>query len=181
MEPLPSAPIHKLQRKALVRRAASPQEGDELRALVQSFVRSFGFLATNRTPCGKPLSVSHAHALMILLECSRVPVRPTQRQLGTELGIDKSNVARLCARMENAGHIIQQRCEQDGRARRVSLTDKGARVAANVEASSRARFTSVLSAIAPHARAGVLSALEALNDAVRELAPREDAAEKDSR
>jgi DNA-binding MarR family transcriptional regulator len=174
--PLVESPAHertdRRNAEARARRAASPEEGDELRTLVQRFIRAFGLLSSDRTPCGKPLSVSHAQALMILLEHRRDRLKPTQQQLGKELGIDKSNVARLCARMQKAGHITQERCLEDGRARRLSLTDTGARVATNVEKSSRQRFASVLSAIPPHARAGVLSALEALNDAVRESSPR---------
>src|SRR4051812_48217696 len=76
---------------------------DELRRSIQTFVRSFGLLAANETPCGKPLATSHAHALMFLFECAREDRLPTQQELGRALGIDKSNVARLCRRMENAG------------------------------------------------------------------------------
>jgi len=151
-------------------RAAHPEEGIELRSLVQSFIRGFGLLSTNRTPFGQRLSISHAHALLVLLDCSRKRTSPTQQQLGRVLGIDKSNVARLCRRMENAGHVRQKQCADDGRARLLSITDKGVRMAVQLEEASQQHFTAVMSAIAPHARAGVLSAIDALNSAIRQVA-----------
>ena len=119
---------------------ASDLEGADLRRLIQTFIRSAGLLAGDQTPCGHPVAVSHAHALMVLLETARKGKRVTQRELGQALGIDKSNVTRLCRRMESAGHLVQSRSADDGRARLLSLTTRGTRVAKNVERSSRDRF-----------------------------------------
>jgi DNA-binding MarR family transcriptional regulator len=153
--------------QSLHSRAATVEDGRELRAGVQSFVRGLGLLSSDTTPCGERLSISHAHALLILLECSQRGDKPTQHDLGQTLGIDKSNVARLCARMEAAGHAAQERCREDGRARRLTPTQKGLQLAAHLEESSRKLFIAVMTVIPPHARAGVLSALEALDAAVR--------------
>lgn len=139
---------------------------DELRRSVQTFVRSFGLLAASETPCGQPIATSHAHALMFLRECACEDARPTQQELGRALGIDKSNVARLCRRMEAAGHLKQDRCEEDGRARLLRLTARGARLAEQVEEASRARFAGVMRAIPADARSALLTSLRALNDAV---------------
>jgi DNA-binding MarR family transcriptional regulator len=147
--------------------AATDDDGKELRAGVQSFVRGLGLLSGDTTPCGERLSISHAQALLVLLECSRRGDKPTQHDLGKTLGIDKSNVARLCARMETVGHATQERCREDGRARRLTPTQKGLQLAARLEESSRKLFTEVMTVIPPHARGGVLSALEALDAAVR--------------
>lgn len=157
-------------------RAATDDDGKELRKAVQAFVRGLGLLSSDRTPwCGR-LSISHAHALLILLECSQRGYKPTQHDLGITLGIDKSNVTRLCARMEEARLVTQERCREDGRARRLTPTQKGLRLATTVEQSSRQLFVAVMSAIPTHARAGVLSAIEALDAAVRGVlkAHRED-------
>jgi len=145
--------------------------GDDLRRLVQSFVRSFGLLARDQTPCGQPLATSHAHALMVLLEWTRQNQQTTQRDLGRALGIDKSNVARLCQRMVEAGHLVQGRCADDGRARLLSLTKVGERVARRVESSSRDRFQRLMAAIPATSRAGVLASLAALNQALAAEAP----------
>jgi len=111
------------------------------------------------------------------MECSQRGYKPTQHDLGKTLGIDKSNVARLCARMETDRLITQERCREDGRARRLAPTEKGLQLATRVEESSRKMFVAVMTVIPPHARPGVLSALEALGAAVREVMQgyREDA------
>jgi DNA-binding MarR family transcriptional regulator len=140
--------------------------GDDLRRLIQAFIRSIGLLSADQTPCGQPLSVSHAHALMVLLEAAREGEYLSQRELAQALGIDKSNVTRLCRRMEGAGHIVQRRSADDGRARLLSLTPAGNRLATNVERSSRERFEKLMTAIPPTARANVLSSLACLNRAL---------------
>jgi DNA-binding MarR family transcriptional regulator len=103
---------------------------------------------------------------MVLLEAAREGNRLTQRELGQALGIDKSNVARLCRRMESAGHVVQSRSADDGRARLLSLTAVGKRLATNVERSSRDRFQRLMSAIPRESRAGVISSLACLNQAL---------------
>jgi DNA-binding MarR family transcriptional regulator len=94
----------------------------------------------------------------------------SQRELGVELCIDKSNVARLSARMVEAGHIDRRPSEKDGRSRLLSLTGKGARLAREVDAASGARFGSLLSELEPTSRARVLESLRRLVRALDELA-----------
>src|SRR5436309_2282258 len=113
-------------------RRTNAANADELRRLMQRLFRRFGALATSSTPCGKPLSIAHAHGLLVLLASGET----TQQALGAELCIDKSNVARLCAKMVEAGHVIQRQSEQDGRSRIVSLTARGERLAREVDAAS---------------------------------------------
>jgi DNA-binding MarR family transcriptional regulator len=137
-----------------------------LRAQVQLFVRRFGLLDDSRTPCGKPLPVSHAHALSVLLERELRSERTHHKDLAAALGLDKSNVARLCARMEDAGHVTQQRSAEDGRAREVALTARGLKLAREVDTASRQRFELVLGAVPAGERRRVLQALQVLNKAV---------------
>jgi DNA-binding MarR family transcriptional regulator len=154
--------------------ASAPDEsGANLRHLIQTFIRSIGLLAGDQTPCGQPLAVSHAHALMVLLEFSRDDRSATQRELAQGLGIDKSSVVRLCRKMESAGHVIQGRSADDARARLLSLTPRGERLARNVERSSRNRFDVLMSAIPRGARTTLLSSLACLNQALASVgAPR---------
>ncbi|MBX3213622.1 MAG: winged helix-turn-helix transcriptional regulator [Labilithrix sp.] len=133
-------------------------QSDELRRLMQRLFRRFGTLAAEATPCGKPLPMAYAHALMVLLGRGDA----SQQELGRELGIDKSNVARLCARMVEAGHVSQRPDEEDGRSRRVSLTTRGERLAREVDESSRARFGALLVALPSTSREPVLDALRQL-------------------
>lgn len=149
------------------RGAAATDAAQQLRAVIQQFVRSFGLLAGDQTPCGQPLAPSHAHALMLLAALAPVGARMTQQTLGSELGIDKSSAARLCAKMEGLGHIDQERSDADGRARLVGLTAKGRRVAERIEAASLGRFQEVLEAMpSVSVRKSVIAALRALNEAV---------------
>ena len=136
----------------------------KMRQLMQQLFRRFGALASDATPCGQPLSMAHAHALMVLAARGEL----SQQELGAELGIDKSNVARLCARMVDAGQASQARSEHDGRSRLVRLTKKGERLAAEVEQASSARFGELLDALPAAKHAQVLDALECL---VAALAP----------
>jgi DNA-binding MarR family transcriptional regulator len=135
--------------------------------MMQRLFRRFGALATDSTPCGKPLSMAHAHSLMILMARGEL----SQQELGAELCIDKSNVARLCAKMVEAGHVTQRACEHDGRSRRVSLTPRGARLAREVDASSRARFSALLAAIPERRHGHVVDALQLVVDALDVLPP----------
>jgi len=145
--------------------ARSNRQAEELRRLMQHLFRRFGALAAEATPCGMPLSMPHAHALMVLL----VQRDLSQQELGRELCIDKSNVARLCARMVEAGHVTQRQSEQDGRSRRVVLTARGKRMAQQVEASSGARFRTLLGGVQPALRPLILESLRHLVAAVDAL------------
>jgi DNA-binding MarR family transcriptional regulator len=147
----------------------SRRPGDTLRSSIQRFVRTFGLLNGDQTPCGVALSPSHAHALMALLDGERRGESSTQQDLVKILGVDKSNVTRLCARMIQAGHLTQQPSPDDGRAWLVSLTVKGRRLAERVEDASRTRFDRVLAALPSEAaRATVLRSLDLLNQALLE-------------
>jgi DNA-binding MarR family transcriptional regulator len=150
--------------------ASAPDDAAALRAAVQKLIRSIGLLAENRTPCGEPLPVSYAHALMVLLEAQHAKEHPRQQDLGRVLGINKSNIARLCEKMERAGHLKQKRCTGDGRARLLTLTERGARVAAAVESKSRAHFQELLVAIPDESRSSILYALAVLTDAMAQNA-----------
>jgi DNA-binding MarR family transcriptional regulator len=140
---------------------------DDLRTSIQRFVRSFGLLTADQTPCGVALSPSHAHALMVLKEREQQGAASTQQDLVRLLGIDKSNVARLCAKMAERGDVLQVDSATDGRAWSLALTTKGRQLALRVEAASRLRFERMLSAMpSDAARGDVLRALAVLNDAV---------------
>ena len=136
----------------------------QLRSRIQSFLRVFGALEEHETPCGEPLSVSHAHALMILRDTDS-GIRISD--LGAELRVDKSNVSRLCVRMEEEEHVERRPCPEDGRAKRLHLTEEGAKLAERVEASSLRRFRRILDALPDARRDDLLLAFDALNTVLR--------------
>ena len=148
-------------------------DASALRARVQGFVRSFGLLDDAETPCGQPLQASHAHALMLLLD-QKDPSEPLRhKDLALALGLDKSSVVRLCRRMEQVGHVLQEPAKDDRRAREVRLTAKGKRLAHTVEAASLSHFERVLTAVPRAERVRVIAALEVLNTAMDGLRSRE--------
>jgi DNA-binding MarR family transcriptional regulator len=149
--------------------------GDVLRTSIQRFVRSFGLLSATQTPCGVPLALSHAHALMALLDRERRGESSTQQDLVRVLSVDKSNVARLCGKLLEAGQIAQAPSPDDGRAWSVSLTAKGRRLAERVEEASRSRFDRLLAAVPSAERRAVIRSLDLLNDAIAETRKLEEA------
>jgi DNA-binding MarR family transcriptional regulator len=156
---------------------SEPEHDDEverLRSLVQAFVRDFGLLAASETPCGHPIPVSYAHALMFLLERQREKAGVSQADLAGALGIDKSNVARLSSRMEDAGHVTQTRTPEDGRSRLLALTAAGVSLARQMERGSRARFRRILAEVQPRRRSTLLDSLASLNAAVAAIRASKD-------
>lgn len=142
----------------------------DLRAAVQELTRRFGLLAESSTPCGHPLATSHAHALMLLREAG--PAGLPQGELGRQLGIDKSNASRLVRQLAAGGRVtVRSAPDQDARVKRVRLTAKGARLAADVEQSSRRRFAAVWDAIPPKQRRAVLDGLAQLTRAMERNEP----------
>lgn len=137
-----------------------------LKSLVQSFTRSFGLLITKQTPCGLPISPSHAHCVMVLLERERAGIETSQSELAAKLGIDKSNIARLCGKLQEEGHAKQSVSPSDGRGRLVSLTAKGRRMAERLETASDERFRTILDAVPLARRAPIFASLETLIEAV---------------
>lgn len=149
--------------------ASRPDDVARLKSRVQEFARNFGLLMEKQTPCGFPLSTSHAHCLMLLLEREQQGLATSQTEMGGRLTIDKSNIARLCSKLEKAGHATQQRDPDDGRGRLVELTAKGRRMAERLEEASDQRFARVLAAVPSAQRAQLLISLSVLIEAVRVL------------
>jgi len=142
------------------------RDTDAFRALVQEFVRGFGLLDDSQTPCGQPLRTSHAHALMILLRAEG-DAGLHQAVLARQLGIDKSNTSRLVQQLARKGHVVITTAPaEDARIKRVRLTAKGARVAADVDRASRRRFADLLGHIDRAHHRSVFEGLEQLTRAL---------------
>jgi len=132
---------------------------DQLIALI----RAFGLHRPDQTPCGKPVAVAEAHALMELAQ--GVPL--SQNDLAARLQLEKSTVSRLVGILESRGWIARARSAQDGRARELRLTDTGEQMAAGLAEARRAKFARVFDAIPEAERATVLESLQILVEAMR--------------
>jgi DNA-binding MarR family transcriptional regulator len=133
----------------------------ELMESVVSFVRSFGLHKPEQTPCGQPVPVAEAHALMDLAAFG--PMR--QGELASRLQLEKSTVSRLVRQMEADGRI-QRRCDrQDGRAILIRLTRQGRETAARIAQARQEKFARILSAIPEDKRSTVVKAISILEGA----------------
>lgn len=127
-----------------------------------ALVRAFGLHQGDRTPCGKPVSVAEAHAL---LELSRhAPL--VQRDLAAWLRLEKSTVSRLVAQLEQRGWLRRERGEMDKREMLLSLTANGRQIAEELAEARRARFDRLLAAIPEARRESVTAALATLVEAI---------------
>lgn len=134
------------------------RDEERLRQAVQRFVRGFGLLS-DITPSGDPLPSAEAHLLQILYE-NREP--PTQGQLATLLGVDKSTLTRLLQRLAAQRRVTRYADISDGRVRRVALTQPGRQLAHELVAASRRRFAMLLETVPEARRPPVIDALEQL-------------------
>ena len=123
---------------------AQPEEGvaepaRQLRDATRRLMLAHGALNDGERPCGTPLPTPHAWALLELLQNGPMTVT----LLASRLRIDRTNVSRLCSRMESLGEL-ERALHQDKRARLVRLTESGERVGRAVDTSSAAHFQRVL-------------------------------------
>lgn len=135
-----------------------------LREQIQNFVRAFGLLKS-QTPCGKPVSISAAHALMFLRSRGKDHLT-SQADLLKALNLDKSNVTRLCMSLEKDGFILQRQPENDRRVRQISLTKKGERMADSLLAASQRRFSEILHQIPKSRHSQIFKCLGLLTNAI---------------
>lgn len=139
-------------------------DAEALRTLIHAFIRRFGLLDQSRTPCGMPLATSDAHALM---ELQRAP-GIEQVELASRLGLSKSAVSRMLARLEERGLVRRERCREDARAHDLHLSAQGERLATRVNETSLVRFGVLLSRLPVGTSAPLLECLAHLVNAVPE-------------
>jgi DNA-binding MarR family transcriptional regulator len=129
-----------------------------------AFIRAFGLHRPDQTPCGQPVAVAEAHALMELAR--EAPL--SQNDLVVRLQLEKSTVSRLVSQLEQRGWIERQRNAVDGRVLDLRLTETGRRIAGDLAAARQAKFARLLETIPEEKRAFVLDALQTLVEALRE-------------
>ncbi len=119
-------------------------EARGLRDAVRRLMVAHGVMDEARRPCGAPVSLPQAHALLELLAATE-PL--TVSELADRLPLDRSNVSRLCDRMAEQGELARAPHPRDGRARALVLTQQGQRVARSVDASSAEHFARLAAAL----------------------------------
>lgn len=128
---------------------------------MRHLILAHGALDDVRRPCGAPLPLPHAWALLELLHTGPMTIT----QLTERLDVDRANVSRLCARMEALGELARVAHPDDGRARLLELTKRGQRAARAVDESSAAHFARVAARLGARS-SHVVDALNALAEAL---------------
>ncbi|WP_109593293.1 MarR family winged helix-turn-helix transcriptional regulator [Actinoplanes xinjiangensis] len=141
-----------------------PGEVDAAQEALMRFVREFGLHQPDRTPCGQPLPVSEAHAMVEIARDGRL----RQVDLARRLRLEKSTVSRLVTNLVNRGWIRRETAGDDGRGVLLLLTETGATAAARQADARRDRLTSVLDRIPDTQRGAVVAALHILAEAADE-------------
>lgn len=126
-------------------------------------IRGLGLHRPDWTPCGRPVGVAEAHAL---LELSRGGTM-SQNELAAWLHLEKSTVSRLAGLLEGRGWVERRRAPRDGRAVELRLTAAGREAAAELAAARKTKFARVLAAIPDGEQEAVLDALKVLTEAIR--------------
>jgi DNA-binding MarR family transcriptional regulator len=129
-----------------------------------ALTRAFGWHRPDSTPCGKPVPIAEAHALLELSKTESL----TQQALAGAINLRKSTVSRLVANLERRGWIERRRSRTDGRAFEVSLTAGGVQMAADLAVAREARMAGVMAKIPEAQRATVARALQTLIEAIHE-------------
>lgn len=129
-----------------------------------ALIRAFGLHRPDTTPCGRPVTVAEAHALLELQR--EQPL--SQQELGQRLHLEKSTVSRLVGQLEARAWISRTRSQTDSRAVELRLTADGEESAAQLSVARARKFERILAAIPPEQRQQVVAALEVLVEAMRE-------------
>ena len=128
-------------------------------------IRSLGLHKPDETPCGHPISVAEAHALLEVARESGI----SQNGLAGRLKLEKSTISRLVTMLEGRGWIRRARDQTDGRVVRLHLTQRGIKANSEIAASRRAKFERIFTAIPTGRRQSVVDSLLLLLEVTREV------------
>lgn len=137
---------------------------DSFQDQIITLVRAFGWHRPASTPCGQPVPIAEAHAL---LELSKQDVL-TQRELALRIKLQKSTVSRLVSNLEDRGWVDRRRNDVDGRARDVFLTAMGKEAAVDLATARQAKMDRILAKISDDRRQAVGESLQILIEAIHE-------------
>lgn len=136
----------------------------DLQEQMIALVRAFGLHQPEQTPCGQPVTVAEAYAVMELAREGTL----TQNELVERLNLAKSTVSRLVEGLVKRGWAERTRNPNDGRSRMLALTQEGENAAVTIATAREQKFTRVLEQIPVEQRANILGSLDILVEAIRE-------------
>jgi MarR family transcriptional regulator, organic hydroperoxide resistance regulator len=141
----------------------------ELRSNVQKFVRLFGLLEQNVTPCGFPLSVSQVFAMQ---ELEKGTMSVTE--LASRLELERSSVSRLVDELVKGEFISRNINEANRREMILSLTEKGMRNILQVRQQSLKFYQSVLGSLSNNEQTLIIDGFKKFTGALLENRRKKD-------
>lgn len=135
-----------------------------LQQQIQTFIRQFGLLEQDHTPCHYPLSPSQAHTLQVLSQSEQLPLH----QLAEQLRLEKSTVSRLVTALVERGWVERTINPENRREVRLRLTGAGRAIADDVHRSASAKYQAIWQQLSDAQRAQILDSLATLNAVLRE-------------
>jgi DNA-binding MarR family transcriptional regulator len=136
----------------------------ELRSTVQLFIRLFGLLEQNVTPCGFDLSPSQVFALQELEDKTL-----TMGELADRLLLERSTVSRLIDNLVKGGFANRILNQDNRREVLVSLTDKGQRSLQQVRERSIQYYESILEMVSEEDQYQILKGFKLFANSLRKL------------
>lgn len=146
-----------------MRSATSADSVLALQEHLVAFIRAFGLHQPDRTPCGRPVPVSEAHALTAVAQVEALG----QLELGRQLCLEKSSVSRIVAQLVTRGWVERVADQGDGRASLLRLTSAGRQAFVDLARARAAKFDRLLAEIPEHELDAVLHSLDVLTKALR--------------
>lgn len=134
---------------------------DRIRAASRQMAREWGFLRP--TLAGTAYSASAVHAIVELGRRGSL----TAAELVEVLGLDKSSVSRMLAKLVAAGEMAPIDNGADARSKPLSLTAQGRRTLAGIDAHARRQVTAATAHLPPAQLDTVCASLSAYADALR--------------
>ncbi|MCO6416954.1 MarR family transcriptional regulator [Siccirubricoccus sp. KC 17139] len=126
-----------------------------IRDASRRLVRELGFLRP--TLAGTELPASAVHALV---EIGRAgPLRAAE--LAERLVLEKSSISRMLAKLVASGELAETPSPEDGRAKLLSLTQRGRATLARIDAFAEAQVAAALRRMPPAAAASLAEGLAA--------------------
>lgn len=139
-----------------------PESIERIRAASRRLVRELGFMED--TLAGTDMSASGVHAI-IEIGSERAT---TASQLATALRLEKSTVSRLLKGMIASGRVVERFDRDDGRVKRLELTDRGCSLFADISRKASGRVELALSALDEKGKEDVVRGLEGYAEALRQ-------------
>jgi len=129
---------------------------------LMQFVRGLGLHRSDATPCGFPVSLAEACALVAL----RHEEPLSQRELVRALNLEKSTVSRMVVELIDRGWVVRERDVSDARVQLMRRTPAGITASDAIVQARNHRFGELLAQIDPTRRQQVVDAMIVLAEAV---------------